>query len=175
MSHESNGRVPVDCDGFRERISAAHDGKDDLGGARQLDRERGSVRDGAWRRHALSCPACGAFEADLSGIVAELAVLRGTPVPDLWPAIRARAGLRERRSWRSPAIPLAAAAAGALATWGVLSALANGGPRASVAGLERALAVISAETAPPAALARIDGTPERLLLAHIGATKGDER
>ena len=165
MSPTMNMERPDACREFRERTSAVHDGE-----------HAGEEARGSWSRHALSCADCQEFERRLPEVASDLAVLRGTPVPDLWPTIAARTLHRPRRSW----IPFAAAAAGALATWAVLAGLASerSRPPSGAPSLARALASIAAAGAQPEALTRIDRAPELQLLAHlgrVGATQEENR
>ncbi len=157
------------CAEYRDRVSAAHDGE--LLGA------EGSDVDVLLSRHALLCESCREFERRLPGVAAEFAVLRGTPVRDLWPALSDEAARTRGFARPRASAALAAAAAGALATWGLLSWLAAEHARqaGAASSVERALATISSESSGQAELARLFDTPELRLLAHLGAAKEDVR
>lgn len=168
LDPDRNGHADV-CAEYRDRISAAHDG--------ELVVADSPEADVVLRRHALLCEACREFERRLPGIGADLAVLRGTPVRDLWPALSEKAARTGGFARPRASAAFAAAAAGALATWGLLSWLAaararNAGAPTSV---ERALATISTEASGQVELARLFDTPELRLLAHLGAAKEDVR
>jgi len=161
-----NGHAASPCTEYRDRASALHDG--------ELVEP---LEDAASRRHALLCEACREFERRLPDVSTELSLLRGTPVRDVWPALRDEAGRVRRPARARPGAALAAAAAGALATWGILSWLAAERARqgAAPASLERALATIASESSNQVELARLLDTPELRLLAHLGAVKEDDR
>jgi len=176
-----NGHAVSDaCAAYRNRVSALHDGEvaeGDASGASGTS--GGSAASDPWRRHALLCESCADFERRLPDVRADFAALRGTPVRDLWPALRdaTSPAIGSARTPSSVGLGFAVAAAGALATWGLLSWLAAEGARdrGATAGLERALATISSESSGRVELARLLETPELRLLSALGAAKEDVR